>query len=312
MKRFLKKVATLATVALFTFSGQVAHVQAEYHDEVRRVIEEMFIDDDDVRINEDGSITFTGGDFYGMTITANEVLRQEKEIAYLTALGESLERTRTLMHLPIVRLAQTDPRWGSVRMFVGTTPGYTPERFNGNINNIATLGCTLTAWTMGANFLGGNYTPSSMNSAMGQEVLLFNWNRAVSRTSSVTSIINRRESHPNMNTFRNTVAGAIANRSPVLIGIGPRGGNSSSHWVIAHGVEGTEIRIHSPGFANHSTLSGVMRRNGRDDVVISYIIMQGVGMAGCSCIDFCMCNWRGLIDGIGIGLEHESDDCCNS
>lgn len=169
-----------------------------------------------------------------------------EENAEMIAIGNAKLNSRNLsfgMLNRVPRLLQGDSRWGHVVMGTGGAGTCSGSR------TIASIGCALTSFTMVHQYFGGTGTPATVNTTMGTWACPFAWDIAANR-HGITLVGGMQR--PGNNGILALVIGAITMGRPVVIGMTHP---TTTHFVVAHGFNGSTIFIQDPASGNRTTLT---------------------------------------------------------
>lgn len=317
MKRYLSKALAGFLVAIMMFAN-VAHVMAGSLD--GSVIDQdcCVVADYDVEapeyyvIHEDGGITFIGGEFAGMTLTAEEFALNEAELAMLYELGAVMPLSSVSIRLPITGIFMDGQSWSNQTMYASGT--------------IGSVGSLLTSFTMAAAYLGGPANPLTVNNDMrnaGHRANAFSWQGAADtfgfgltlRFQAYTSL---QAFNNNRASFNNTVRGALALGRPTVAFVMTPGSGSGSHGVIIYGWNGSDLLIRSP-HSSRTHLRTVQDLVDNEWWIQTYGIFQGPPRPSCQCGIWCGCTWWsncGFCEGQHWGHFNVEDilneGCCDS
>ncbi|MCL2223082.1 MAG: cysteine peptidase family C39 domain-containing protein [Oscillospiraceae bacterium] len=176
----------------------------------------------------------------------------------LAQIGAAAIRARSSVTLPVNRLRQSDPRWGSIDL--NGCPG----------RDISTAGCVVVSFTMMLNSIGRTWeTPATVNSTMGAAACDWQWETASWRFNLPTPNIMfwREIGGVDVAHVRNMIVGSIQQRVPVIVGMR---GHGTTHFVVAYGFNGNSILIRDPANRNFTTLESHVNAGWQIHRVISY------------------------------------------
>ena len=161
------------------------------------------------------------------------------EIQAATVRGQILLRTKARGEISIKRWQQSAQSYSNDLMQTQNVP-------------IGTYGCTLTSFTMIANYLRGlDYDPGQVNRIVANYACPFYYEQAGSRCSLTLDL------HDSSRTYTTAelapiVADSISNKKrPVMIGMAK---GSNTHYVVAYAYSGELIYIKDPASYNYPTL----------------------------------------------------------